>query len=132
SWPPRGPWPAWLPITAGLGLGLWAVATMRPGRFNVRPDPHPAGRLVTHGPYRWLRHPMYLSVLLVCGGLVWLPYHPLKLTAWLALALLLWGKARYEESLLCRRYREYQDYRAATGAFLPGPGSGRAGHHQDD
>ncbi len=119
SWPPAGPWPAWLAVAAGLALGLWALAAMRPGRFNIRPEPHPDGELVTRGPYRHLRHPMYSAVLLICGGLVWLPFDPLKPFSWLALALLLRAKAAYEESLLGRRYRDYPRYRAATGAFLP-------------
>ncbi len=119
SWPPVGPWPAWLPVAAGLALGLWTLTVMRPGRFNIRPDPHPDGELVTRGPYRHVRHPMYSALLLLCGGLVWLPFHPLKLFAWLALALLLRVKAGYEESLLSHRYRDYPHYRAGTGAFLP-------------
>jgi protein-S-isoprenylcysteine O-methyltransferase Ste14 len=58
------PLEAVLALAAGGGLGLWALRANRPGNFHIRPTPHPQGRLVRHGPYRWLRHPMYTAVLL--------------------------------------------------------------------
>ena len=45
-------------------IGLWAVQTMHLGRFNIIPDPMPDIQLVTTGPYRFIRHPMYFSILL--------------------------------------------------------------------
>ena len=49
-------------LVAGLAVGAWALAANRPGNFNIRPDLKEGGTLVTHGPYRWVRHPMYLAV----------------------------------------------------------------------
>jgi len=48
----------------GLGLGIWAVYRMRIGNFNIVPDPLARSKLVTAGPYRLIRHPMYLALLL--------------------------------------------------------------------
>lgn len=48
----------------GAALGLWAVLTMRFGHFNIIPDPMPDIKLVTKGPYQFIRHPMYASILL--------------------------------------------------------------------
>lgn len=45
-------------------LGLWAVQAMHIGHFNIVPDPMPDIELVTHGPYQFIRHPMYFSIIL--------------------------------------------------------------------
>lgn len=48
-----------LPLSAaGVGLGLWSLHHL--GR-NVTPTavPRPDASLVTSGPYRWVRHPLY-------------------------------------------------------------------------
>jgi protein-S-isoprenylcysteine O-methyltransferase Ste14 len=59
-------WPILAAGTAGYGLVLWSVVALGP-RFGIGP----ADRgLVTGGPYRFIRHPMYLGELLLRGALV--------------------------------------------------------------
>jgi protein-S-isoprenylcysteine O-methyltransferase Ste14 len=54
-------------------LGLWTLSANHPGNFNIRPEPKVLGHLVTTGPYRWVRHPMYGAVLLLAtGATAWL------------------------------------------------------------
>ena len=65
-WTPQ----AWLVIAAGTALGAWALSANRPGNFNVHPAPRAGGRLVSDGPYRWIRHPMYSALLLAGLGVV--------------------------------------------------------------
>ncbi|MEE9599446.1 MAG: isoprenylcysteine carboxylmethyltransferase family protein, partial [Anaerolineales bacterium] len=48
--------------TIGLFLGIWAVLIMKPGYFNITPDPLSRSKLVKAGPYRYIRHPMYLAL----------------------------------------------------------------------
>lgn len=61
-------------VAAGALLGLWAIGVNRPGNFNVRPVPRPGATLVTTGPYRFVRHPMYSSLLLAgLGGVAAAP-----------------------------------------------------------
>jgi protein-S-isoprenylcysteine O-methyltransferase Ste14 len=69
------PWPggpllglAALLALAGAALGAAALRANRPGNFNIHPAPREGGELVEHGPYRWLRHPMYSAVLLMCAA----------------------------------------------------------------
>ena len=45
------------------GLRYWAIATLG-RRWNVRVIVAPGEPVVTSGPYRWLRHPNYLAVVL--------------------------------------------------------------------
>ena len=55
---------AWALLVMALLLAALALSVNRPGNFNIRPTPKPGARLVRSGPYRWLRHPMYSSLLL--------------------------------------------------------------------
>lgn len=105
-------------LVSGIAVGAWALAANRPGNFHIRPDPHPEGRLVTHGPYAYVRHPMYLSVLLVMAafavsGDAW------QWLAWVALAGVLVAKARREERGLAPLHAGYEAYRARTRAIVP-------------
>jgi protein-S-isoprenylcysteine O-methyltransferase Ste14 len=104
----------------GLALGLWALWANPPGNFNIRPSPRAGGHLVVRGPYHWIRHPMYTSVLL-CGLAAAL--HAGALQAWLALwalAAVLLGKARLEERWMAQAHAGYAAYRSSTWWLLPG------------
>ena len=105
-------------LAAGAAVGGWALAANRPGNFNIRPDPRPGGRLVTHGPYAWVRHPMYLAVLLAMAAFA-VAGDGWQWVAWAALAGVLAAKARREERGLVRLQAGYAEYRARTRAIIP-------------
>ena len=105
-------------LAAGAAVGGWALAANRPGNFNIRPDPRPGGRLVTHGPYAWVRHPMYLAVLLAMAAFA-VAGDGWQWAAWAALAGVLAAKARREERGLVRLQAGYAEYRARTRAIIP-------------
>lgn len=110
----------WLLWLASGALGIWTLSVNRLGNFNIHPEPRCDGRLVQDGPYRWVRHPMYSSVLLLAAGCsVWLA----SATGWVLFAALfavLVGKASLEEQWLLQRYPDYADYRQRTKRFIPG------------
>ncbi len=110
-------WIGRLVQTAGVLVGLWAVAAMR--RFNIVPDPRPDCRLVCHGPYRWVRHPMYLALLLVFTPPVVEHPEPIALAAWAVLVIDLIVKLLYEERLLRRRLDGYADYCRRSHRLIP-------------
>ncbi|MCU0969906.1 MAG: hypothetical protein MUF03_14035 [Rubrivivax sp.] len=114
------PWPAWTLAGAGAALGAWALASNRPGNFNIRPVPKPGGQLVEHGPYRWIRHPMYSAVLLFALAAVLAAPGPVSWVAALALAVVLWVKAGVEERAMGAAHPGYAAYRARTRRFVPG------------
>lgn len=68
-------WPALVLVVASQALRWWCIATLGP-RWNTRVIVVPGLPLVTGGPYRWLRHPNYVAV--VIEGLAL----PLVHTAW--------------------------------------------------
>lgn len=107
----------------GVAVALWAfvVMTLAQGHlFRIAPDPSGHSRLVTWGPYRWVRHPMYLSILLVVGpawladGVTW------RAGAFAALALVLVAKLTFEESMLVRYFTGYAAYRTTSWRLVPG------------
>ena len=113
---PRGAWVLW---ALAVLVGSWALLANRPGNFNIRPTPRAGGQLVQHGPYRWIRHPMYTSVgCFAAGCAVAAGSAPVWAVA-LLLAAVLAGKSRLEERWMCDTHRSYADYRRRTWRFIP-------------
>jgi protein-S-isoprenylcysteine O-methyltransferase Ste14 len=74
------------------------------------PRPSERGQLVTEGPYRYARHPIYGGGILFFSG--WALFSsPAALVGVLALAVLWDRKAAFEELLLGERYSGYDEYR---------------------
>jgi protein-S-isoprenylcysteine O-methyltransferase Ste14 len=113
-----------LPALALFGcavvLGTWALAYNRPGNFNVHPEPKASARLVTGGPYRFMRNPMYSALLLFAAAVV-LAYGDIwKIACWFALALVLLAKAMLEERGLRAQFPGYAEYAKRVHRFIPG------------
>lgn len=108
----------WLLIAAGLALGIASGVAL--GR-NLTPFPEPRSGavLVTRGPYRRARHPIYGGLLLAALG--WTLVSGAFAVALLTLVALLFfdRKRRYEERRLRARFSEYERYRALTHVFVP-------------
>jgi protein-S-isoprenylcysteine O-methyltransferase Ste14 len=103
----------------GIALGAWSLATMKPKYMHPLPEPRKDARLVTSGPYRWLRHPMYTAVLVATLALVIDHPTPVRWIAWLILLADLVVKLEYEETLLARRFADYAAYRQRTKRLIP-------------
>ncbi|MEI7538690.1 MAG: methyltransferase [Comamonadaceae bacterium] len=110
---------AWLLAMIALALALWTLRHNRLGNFSIHPKPKTSGVLVTSGPYRWIRHPMYSSVLLGAAALALLSSPLAGWAAWLALALVLFLKSLLEEAWLQQRHPGYAAYMQRSKRFLP-------------
>jgi protein-S-isoprenylcysteine O-methyltransferase Ste14 len=103
---------------AAVLLMLWARRTFGARSFHAAANPTEGG-IVTTGPYRYLRHPIYAAVLyFVWAGVL---THASALNAALgavataATAVRIWA----EESLLIQRYPDYPAYAARTKRLVP-------------
>jgi protein-S-isoprenylcysteine O-methyltransferase Ste14 len=76
--------------------------------------------LVTHGPYRWVRHPFYDVVLLGVVSMSLLTANWLLALSGLTAFAMIVVRTRIEEEKLVDRFGdEYRAYMARTGRFLP-------------
>ncbi len=110
---------AWGLVAAGLGLALWGIVTFRRARTAVFPH-FPASRIVSRGPYRFTRNPMYVGLTLLYLGLgLWVnSLWPVVLLP-LVLAALVRFVVRREEAYLSRAFgAEYDAYRARVRRWL--------------
>ena len=112
--------PARALLACAVALGVWTLAYNRPGNFNIRPEPKASGRLVTGGPYRYLRNPMYSAVLLFAAAEVVAYRDMWKIACWLLLALVLLAKAMLEERGLRALFPGYAAYAKRVRRFIPG------------
>jgi protein-S-isoprenylcysteine O-methyltransferase Ste14 len=128
AWLVAGPRVAAHPIgmliqAAGLGLAGWAFIVMIAAQrrlFRIAPDPSGHTRLVTWGPYRWVRHPMYSAILLVVAP-SWLGIPPdWRAAGFVALVAVLVTKLLHEERLLQTHFEGYAAYRATSWRLAPG------------
>ena len=76
--------------------------------------------LVTHGPYRWVRHPFYDVVLLWGLSLGLVTANWLLTLLVVAVAAMMVARTRIEEAKLLERFGDaYRAYAARTGRFFP-------------
>jgi protein-S-isoprenylcysteine O-methyltransferase Ste14 len=76
--------------------------------------------LVTHGPYRWVRHPFYDSAALFVAGIAALAANWFILATGVFAIGVLVARTRIEEEKLLARFGDpYRAYVARTGRFLP-------------
>jgi protein-S-isoprenylcysteine O-methyltransferase Ste14 len=99
-------------------LMLWARFTFGLRSFHASADPTEGG-LVTTGPYRFIRHPIYASILYFIWAAVL--SHLSVLTISLAIVACCGAAIRIlaEEALVRVRYPEYSDYARRTKRVLP-------------
>ncbi len=116
-------WPGFLSIAVGAGLYVWSVANFaRVGRGTPGPW-DPPQYMVATGPFRWVRNPMYIAVLLVVLGQGML-FGSIAVVAYavvLGVAFHLFAIG-YEEPTLHELFNgDYDEYRRTVPRWLPRP-----------
>jgi protein-S-isoprenylcysteine O-methyltransferase Ste14 len=106
-------------VVVGIGLGLLGIRDLDTS-LTPLPRPVTGARLIEHGVYRRLRHPIYLGVLLSALGWALFTASIVALVLALGLAVLLDLKARREEAWLHEHYPDYAGYARRTRRFVPG------------
>jgi protein-S-isoprenylcysteine O-methyltransferase Ste14 len=119
GWPRFNPWG--LPLMAWGLAQYWGVGRLRSARGGGGPGlANPPERLVTTGPYRFTRNPMYLGHLIFLMGLG----VALSWPAWLVfLGHCVWfdRRVRGDEAHLALLFGEaYRDYTTRVRRWVPG------------
>lgn len=103
---------------AAVALMIWARVTFGRRSFHAAANPTEGG-LVTTGPYRFVRHPIYAAVCLfaVAGALAHVSFTAVGLALLVFVGAL--GRMLPEERMVAQRYPEYADYAARTRRMIP-------------
>ena len=109
-----------LVAVAGFVLLQWSHRAL--GRnWSDQPRITQSQTLTIGGPYRWVRHPIYTSFLMILGS-------PLLITAnwfigltWILVTVIdIRGRIDFEEAKLQERFGEnYEVYKQSTGSLIP-------------
>jgi protein-S-isoprenylcysteine O-methyltransferase Ste14 len=110
-------------VSCSLGtvLAIWARKTLAANwSSSVTFKEH--HELITHGPYRFVRHPIYTGLLLMMLGTALVLGRLDCLVALISRGVLYIFKMRREESVMREHFpNQYSAYQARTGALLPWP-----------
>jgi protein-S-isoprenylcysteine O-methyltransferase Ste14 len=106
-------------LVPALALAAWGARTMHGAGTNISPL-KPAVSLVTSGPYRFSRNPLYVALTVLYVGLA------LLLNSWWGVVLLVpvlvalhWGVVRREERYLGLKFGdEYAKYRSRVRRYV--------------
>jgi len=120
------PFPDWL-RWVGIGIGfvsvtfIWWTEFSLGLNFNTTLHVREGHTLVTHGPYRWIRHPMYTGLYLFAASLLFISANAfVGLPGVLSLTVILLNRVKHEEETMLQLFgEEYGEYMRRTGRFLP-------------
>ena len=101
-------------VSAGGALAIWTLAFNRLGNFDILPEVKRNARLITSGPYAYIRHPMYSALMLLVFGVAVLHASWVNVVAGCALVAVLAVKSTVEEQRL-----EHAFDASRVGRFVP-------------
>jgi protein-S-isoprenylcysteine O-methyltransferase Ste14 len=120
--PPPG-WVRWTGFTIaliGFALLQWAQTSL--GRsWSDTPRMMKEQVLVTNGPYRVIRHPIYTAFFLILGSTFFISANWLVGISWISMTLLeIFSRINFEENLMLEYFGDrYREYMKRTGRLLP-------------
>lgn len=104
----------------GFSLALWSVFVMGIGRFNIQPEVKTEAKLITKGPYKVLRNPMYSGLILFFGASVFKNLDLIDLSVFVLLIIVLVYKIILEEKYLFQKFgTSYDEYKEKSFRLFP-------------
>ena len=106
-------------FATGVLLALYSFYNLGLDTFTPFPEPKKEGKHVQSGAYKYMRHPMYLAIVVI--GLSLLLSSP-SFTAAVIYLLLIYAldaKATLEEGFLTKLHPTYKTYAQKTKKFIP-------------
>jgi protein-S-isoprenylcysteine O-methyltransferase Ste14 len=104
-----------------LTLFWWAVKETHPSRLTIAYSPDTPSFIYQSGPYKYIRHPFYLSYSLCWAAGIFSTSNFYLLSSFLVMAFLYYKAAIYEEAKFSasKLANEYENYKRHTGAIFP-------------
>ena len=103
-------------IIGGTVFSVWATLTLARS-ISIMPQ---ARKLVTSGPYAFIRHPLYLGEFVVLFGIALQHSMPWALLLLAIQSMFQFERMKNEERVLAHAFPNYADYVARTARLLPG------------
>jgi len=101
-----------------VALMIWARVTFGRRSFHAAANPT-AGGLVTSGPYRIIRHPIYTAACLFGWSAIVVHWSLVSVALGILLILGALVRIMCEESLVKQQYPEYVEYAKVTKRMVP-------------
>jgi protein-S-isoprenylcysteine O-methyltransferase Ste14 len=103
-------------LVSGLAWSVWSLRSLDRS-ISVVPQ---ARELVGNGPYRFIRHPLYVGEIVAVLGMVVRAPGAATMLCWVALVVLQIWRASAEERLLVSSLTGYDAYLQRTARLVPG------------
>lgn len=115
-------WLRWVGFAGGIAgmlLMYWTLTSLGTNLTDTVVTRHNA-YLVTHGPYRWVRHPFYVTTAFMMGSVTLLTANVLIGLGCLLTLVMLAVRTPKEEQMLIERFGPaYRQYMETTGRYWP-------------
>jgi protein-S-isoprenylcysteine O-methyltransferase Ste14 len=116
-------WLRWM----GMGVALLGFVLLQSSQdtlgknWSDTPRMMKEQALITSGPYRFVRHPIYTAFLMILGSTLLISANWLIGAAWIGMtALEVSSRVAFEEALMLEYFGDrYREYRKRTGRLLP-------------
>jgi len=99
-------------------LSIWARRSFKKGQFNIHAEPF-EGPLIETGPYKYIRHPMYTSALLIIWSGIFGHLSYVNCIIGLFVTFVIIVRILSEEQFLSARFPEYTEYSRKTKRVIP-------------
>lgn len=103
---------------AAVALGIWARRSFRTSQFSIHAEPK-EGMLMSTGPYRFIRHPMYASALLLVWSGILGHLSAFTVIVGLIVTGAITMRIHTEEQLLRAHFPDYAEYSHKTKRIIP-------------
>lgn len=97
---------------------VWAIILMNT-KLRIQPEPTADAKLIFSGPYRFVRHPMYATVISL--SLIWIVFDftYIRFVVFILLVINMLIKMYYEENILLNSLEGYKEYASKSKRIIP-------------
>jgi protein-S-isoprenylcysteine O-methyltransferase Ste14 len=103
---------------SAIALNVWTRRTFGAGQFRLGAE-SAEGTLLTSGPYKFIRHPMFTAALLFLWASILGHLSPINVVIGLVVTGFIAARIVTEEQLLSSHYPEYFEYSKKTRRIIP-------------